>query len=157
MTVMPSRRPDLIVPIRDRRQHKRYLTVRNFGFALIALALIFAVITIRSEMRGLKPGEFGRLFSSGIPEPVETRPVEVVQEATPAAAPPVVAIATEPPSSTSFVIEDVGGPLPPTAAPEPIRSSASEVSVVGGPDGVSVVRKEPRPRPVLAGGFGRGQ
>jgi hypothetical protein len=46
-----------------------------------------------------------------------------------------------------------------TVAPSPVVSAAavrgeSEVVVVGGTDGVSVMRREKR-RPVLSGGFGR--
>ena len=38
--MLRKRRPDLIVPIRDRRQHKRYLTLRNFGYSVIALLVL---------------------------------------------------------------------------------------------------------------------
>jgi hypothetical protein len=147
---MMQRRPDLIVPIRDRRARKRYLTLKNFGKVMIVLTALFIAITIRSEMRGRTPGQFGRLFQSEIPA-VEQKPVEVVREA-----PPEVPVADTPPAAQTFVIEPVDTPLATTATPvEPIRSSASEVSIVGGADGVSVVRKEARPRPQLSGGFGR--
>ncbi|HVE71937.1 MAG TPA: hypothetical protein VNI54_11250 [Thermoanaerobaculia bacterium] len=146
---MLRQRPDLIVPIRDRRQHKRYLTLKNFGIATVAAAVVFAGITIRSEMRGRKPGEFGRLFQNEMATDVEQKSVEVVKET-----PPAAIVDAAPVQPAPFVIEDVGGPVVPPA-PAPVRASASEVAVVGGPDGVSVVRKEPRPKPVLTGGFGR--
>ena len=150
---MLHRKPDLIVPIRDRRQHKRYLTVKNFGKATIALALLFAAITIRSEMRGRTPGEFGKLFQREIPE-IEQKPVEVVREAPPETPIPETPIAETVTPPAPFVIEDVDTPIASTVAPETLRSSASEMVIVGGPEGVTVVRKERR-RPVLAGGFGR--
>jgi hypothetical protein len=156
---MLRRRPDLIVPIRDRRQRKRYLTLKNFGWSMLALALLFLAITIRSELRGRTPGEFGRLFQREIATDLEQKPVEVVREA-----PAPVDDAThpdpllvEPAARAQWLQDDTAttGTLVPPPAPMPVRSSASEVSIVGGPDGVTVVRKEARPKPVLSGGFGR--
>jgi hypothetical protein len=148
---MMRTRPDLIVPIRDRRARKRYLTLKNIGVTLFALTVLFIAISIRSEMRGRAPGQFGRLFQSEVPA-VEQKPVEVVREA-----PPSEPVAETPPAAQTFVIEPVDTPLPATTAPavQPIRSSAAEVAIVGGPDGVAVVQKETRPRPQLSGGFGR--
>ncbi|HUR80869.1 MAG TPA: hypothetical protein VM733_08890 [Thermoanaerobaculia bacterium] len=149
---MLRHRPDLIVPIRDRRARKRYLTLKNFGKVMILLTAGFVAITIRSEMRGRTTGQFGRLFQSEIPA-VEQKPLEVVHEAPPAA----TVADTAPTIAQPFVIEPVDAPpIATTVAPvEPIRSSVSEVSIVGGPDGVNVVRKDERPKPVLSGGFGR--
>src|SRR5215213_11340517 len=79
---MHRRNPDLIVPIRDRRQHKRYLTLRNVGGAFLVLAVLFVAITIRSEMQPRHSDAFGRLFERELP-PVEAKPVEVVKEAAP--------------------------------------------------------------------------
>lgn len=78
---MRRHRTDLIVPIRDRRQRRRFLTIRNLGVAAVAVIVLFAAITIRSEMRDKAPGE--RLWSDTVPE-IEQRPVEVVREAAPA-------------------------------------------------------------------------
>ena len=152
---MLRRRPDLIVPIRDRRQHKRYLTLKNFGVAVAVLALLFIAITIRSEMRGRTPGEFGGLFSRELPA-VEQKPVEVVQEA-----PPPVDDATHAdpllvePAARAQWLEGETATVAAVPTQQPVRSSASEVSIVGGPEGVTVVRREARPKPVLSGGFGR--
>ena len=155
---MLRRRPDLIVPIRDRRQRKRYLTLKNFGKVMLALTILFIVITIRSEMRGLTPGEFGRLFQREIAVDVEQKPVEVVREA-----PLPVDDATHadpllvaPAARAQWLQDDATTTaVAPVAVPPSVRSSASEVAVVGGPEGVAVVRREGRPKPVLSGGFGR--
>ena len=152
---MPSRRPDLIVPIRDRRQHKRYLTLKNLGIGAAVLAILFIAITLRSEMRGRTPGEFGRLFSREIPA-IEQKPVEVVHEA-PATVPDAThadPLLTEP-AARAHWLEGEAATVAAVPAQPPVRSSASEVAVVGGPEGVTVVRKEARPKPVLSGGFGR--
>jgi hypothetical protein len=156
---MLRRRPDLIVPIRDRRQHKRYLTLKNFGWTMLVLTVLFIGITIRSEMRGRKPGEFGRLFQREAAVEIKQKPVEIVREAplpvddSTHADPMLV----EPAARAQWLQGNATtAPTVTAVAPLPVvRSSASEVSIVGGPDGVAVVRKEARPKPVLSGGFGR--
>ncbi|HEX6084269.1 MAG TPA: hypothetical protein VF266_07075 [Thermoanaerobaculia bacterium] len=154
---MLRRRPDLIVPIRDRRQHKRYLTLKNLGIGAAVATLLFIGITIRSEMRGRTPGEFGQLFSRELPT-VEQKPVEVVREA-PLPVPDAThadPLLTQPAARAQW-LEGETATVAAVPAPQPvtIRSSASEVVVVGGPEGVAVVRKEARRKPVLSGGFGR--
>lgn len=155
---MSDDRPDLIVPIRDRRQRKRYLTLKNFFFGSTALLVLFAVITIRSEMRGLAPGGYGRLFSREVPAEVKPLPVEIVHEA-----PPPVEDAThadpmllEPAARAQWLEDENAAAVIAATALEPARGSAGagNVAIVGGTEGVTVVRRERR-RPVLSGGFGR--
>ena len=155
---MPSRRPDLIVPIRDRRQHKRYLTLKNVGIFGIVSLVAFAAISIRSEMRDLKPGDYGRLFGREAAVEIEQKPVEVVREA-PAVddqthADPML---VEPAARAQWLQDDTAAPVPTTVVPvttADVRGGRSEVTIVGGAGGVAVVRKERR-APVLSGGFGR--
>lgn len=159
---MRRQKPDLIVPIRDRRQHKRYLTLRNAAKVFAVLAIVFLAITIRSEMDPKHRETFGDLFQRELPPPVERKPVEVVQEAQPyvedqtAPDPMLVApmareqwLGGNGTATASAAIEAV--PIPAAA---PSAGSESRVAIVGGPEGVSVVR-ETRRRPVLSGGFGR--
>ena len=160
---MRKTRPDLIVPIRDRRQHKRYLTARNVLGALVAMAVIFAAITLRSEMRPTRADAFGRLFERELPK-VEAKPLEVVTEAAPPISdhtspdPMLVAPAareqwlrTDDSATTSAALQPVTTMAPATIAP---RVGEGAISIVGGPEGVSVVRQQ-RKRQVLSGGFGR--
>ena len=159
---MPGRRPDLIVPIKDRRQHKRYLTLKNFGLFVIAMLALFAVVTIRSEMRGLKPGDYGRLFGREAAVPVEQKPVEVVREAPPPvddsthADPMLVA----PAERAQWLQDDtatttiVPAPMSVPVTTADIRGGRADVAIVGGADGVAVVRTEKK-KPILSGGFGR--
>jgi Na+-transporting methylmalonyl-CoA/oxaloacetate decarboxylase gamma subunit len=160
---MTRKHPDLIVPVRDRRQHKRYLTLKNFGKVMLVLTILFVAITIRSEMRGRAPGDFGRLFGREIETDIVQKPVEVVQEA-PAQVPDAThadPMLVEPAARAQWLQDETATstivPVPdlPTATAATVRSSASEVSIVGGPEGVAVMRKEARPKPVLTGGFGR--
>lgn len=153
---MFRRRPDLIVPIRDRRQRRRYLTLKNFGWTMLVLTVLFIGITIRSEMRGLTPGEFGRLFQREVDLKIEQKPVEVVREGPlpvddSTHADPLL---VEPAARAQWLQDDTATTATVASVP-PVRSSASEVAIVGGPEGVAVVRKEARPKPVLSGGFGR--
>lgn len=154
-----SRRPDLIVPIRDRRQRKRYLTLKNFGIVVLVMVVAFIAISIRSEMRGLKPGDYGRLFRSEVPASVEPRPMEVVREELPTVddrthADPLL---VEPMVRAQWLVDDATATattatVPPVAAAS-VRGEA-DVAIVGGAEGVTVVQREKR-RPVLSGGFGR--
>ena len=159
---MHRRKPDLIVPVRDRRQHKRYLTLRNAYFAFVAVLVLFAGITIRSEMEPRHRDTFGDLLQRQLPA-VDTKPVEVVHEAAPAvtdqtvADPMLVAPAAreqwlqDGTATTTLVNEPVAAPIV-AANIRPGRES--RIAIVGGPEGVSVV-EQPRRRPTLKGGFGR--
>lgn len=160
---MHRTRPDLIVPIRDRRQHKRYLTVRNVLIAFVAVVVVFAGITIRSEMEPKHGDTFGDLVQRQLPA-TEARPVEVVHEAVPAvvdqtaADPMLVAPAAreqwlhDGQSEAALVTEPIAAPVVMTADVRP--GAESRVAIVGGPEGVSVVQQRKR-RPTLTGGFGR--
>lgn len=150
-------KPDLIVPIRDRRQRKRYLTLKNFGYASIAATVLFIGITIRSEMRGAGPSNYGRLVERELPPRVEQKPVEVINEA------PVTKEETH---ANPFLTEAAAreqwlraqaDPLPVAMPPRiaaAVATGETDVAIVGGPEGVKVVQRERR-RPVLGGGFGR--
>jgi hypothetical protein len=160
---MQRRKPDLIVPIRDRRQHKRYLTLRNTGIAFAALLVLFIGISIRSEMQPRHTDSFGRLLEREMPK-VESKPMEVVEEAAPAvddhtaADPMLVAPAAREQwlydssattSASVATIEPIAAPI--TLSP---RTKGARVAIVGGPEGVSVV-EQTRQRQTLRGGFGR--
>ena len=141
-----SHRQDLIVPIRDRRKRKRYLTLKNFGIVVAVLLLVFVAISTYSEMRSIPKGHYGRLFRREVPPPPPPKPMEVVSEA------PV-------PDQNEAVLVDtmareqwIESDLAPVIV-EPVRGN-QDVAIVGGANGVTVVRRERR-RPELSGGFGR--
>ena len=151
-----SRRPDLIVPIHDRRKRKRILTLKNFGILMLVMVVAFIAISIRSEMRSLRPGDYGRLFGREVPPPIEPKPMEVVREEAPAfddqthADPMLI----EPMERSQWLVDDT-----PTTTVAPVVSAASvrgdgDLAIVGGTEGVTIVRKDRR-KPVLSGGFGR--
>lgn len=148
-------RPDLIVPIRDRRRRKRILTLKNFGIFVAVLAIAFVAISIHSEMRGVTPGKYGRLFHREVPPPVAAKPMEVVTEAAVADETRADPTLVEPMVRSQWLVDE---PTTTTVAPTPVVTAAvrgdADVAIVGGADGVTVVRQERR-RPVLSGGFGR--
>ena len=164
---MTRSRPDLIVPIRDRRQSKRYLTVRNVGISIFVLLVAFLLITIRSEMRGVRPGDYGRLYHSEMPDAVKpAAPVEVVRDGTPPvpdhdAADPML---VEPmaraqwlgdtPPGTPATTAAIVAPVEPTVTYQAPVAGDAHVAIVGGAEGVAIV-KEAKKRPTLKGGFGR--
>lgn len=151
-------RPDLIVPIRDRRQRKRYLTLRNVRNVLLVCLVAFVAISIRSELRGTGPASYGRLYERELAPPPEPKPVEVVREASPAVPDQTVAdpLLLAPAAREQWLRGDTTNPalgaLP--RAEASVARGETRVAIVGGPEGVSVVRQERR-KPVLSGGFGR--
>lgn len=157
---MFRRRPDLIVPIRDRRQHRRILTLKHFGIFVAVAVVAFVIISVRSELRGTTVDrEYGRLFRSEIQKPAEPKPMDVVQEATAVddqthADPTLM----QPMARAQWLEDDTttqNATLVPTPMPQPSASRGdARVSIVGGTEGVTIVRTERR-RPVLSGGFGR--
>ncbi|HEX2834506.1 MAG TPA: hypothetical protein VHW00_15955 [Thermoanaerobaculia bacterium] len=159
---MRSRKRDLIVPIRDRRQRRRIVTLKNFRNVMIAAAAIFLAVTIYSETRGPKTGDYGRLYSNEMPAKVEPKPLEVVTEAASTAVPDAThadPTLVEPMARAQWLNgeEQATATLIAPASTTNVRidpRAGGDVTIVGGPDGVTVVRGERR-RPMLKGGFGR--
>jgi hypothetical protein len=157
------RKPDLIVPIHDRRKRKRILTLKNFGIATGVLLVIFVAISIRSELRGTS-ADYGRLMQRELPPAVQPdKPVEVVTEAVPAPVPDVAhadPLLVAPMAREQWLHGDPNAPAGATTAEVMPRAEASvatgetRVAIVGGTEGVNVVKRDRR-QPVLSGGFGR--
>lgn len=143
---MNRHRPDLIVPIRDRRKRKRILTLKNFAIVSGVMLLVFVAISTYSEMRSIPSADFGRLFGRQLPPPPPPKPMEVIEEA------PVTdhtqAVLVDTTARTQWIEQDLAPPKI-----EPLRQG-QDVVVVGDTAGITVVRRERR-RPELAGGFGR--
>ena len=160
---MTRTRADLIIPIRDRRQHRRILTLKNFRNALFVLIALFAGITIYANLRDRHPrADFGRLYGGRVeaPPPPVTKPPEVVQEEPirdETAADPTLLQAAARSQILLDEHREVPAPTPASAEGLPEASTTptvSNVAIVGGPEGVTIVKRD-RQRPVLGGGFGR--
>jgi hypothetical protein len=165
------RKPDLIVPIRDRRQRRRILTLRNLGGAAIVLVVLFLVVTIYSEMR--KPaldqyGQYGRLYSHemaksdiAVPKPqLEVIPEGTVGDLT-AADPMLVAPAAREQYLGVTAPPTPAAPVQAAAADEFVRaqpvlqSQSGKVAIVGDANGVAVVQSATVTEHKLSGGIFR--
>ena len=162
-------RPDLIVPVRDRRSRKRVLTLKTFGYAAIAIVVIFAAVTIQSDLRHSKGDDYGRLFGkqvSGQPDVVPQK-VDIVREApvpdetsadplliAPAAREQYLGVdSSNMPQPQPVVSSSVMTPSQPLATAAETRPGA--VSIVGGPEGVTITKNQAQQRPTLSGGIFR--
>lgn len=154
---------ELGVPVIERRRRKRIMTLRNFGFFILAVLVIIAGFNIRSEMRDSTGEEYGRLYGREIkknpeitPEVVAERPVAPVDESV-SADPFALDSARREQYLGSPTLEPVPLVDVNTASIAPPPQSGDSVRIVGGPEGVALVQKDTRRPPALGGGFGRRQ
>ncbi|MEO8035902.1 MAG: hypothetical protein ABI837_15805 [Acidobacteriota bacterium] len=178
---MRRTRPDLIVPIRDRRKSRRVITVRNLGIVTVVFILVFVGITIWSERgRHGSSDDYGRLFGTQVKAtpPPAPRPQPIVREGqvsdvtaadpmliVPAARAQIFGVGIQPPAPTATS----ASPYPSSASNSTtttmtVTTSATlqemrrppkpgeHVAIVGGTEGVSVARTA-TDRPVLSGGI----
>ncbi|HEX9162513.1 MAG TPA: hypothetical protein VF980_12475 [Thermoanaerobaculia bacterium] len=163
---MRRSRPELIVPVRDRRQHRRILTLRNFRNAVIVIIVLVAGIEFEAHLRNPKQGDdFGRLYAPKIESATAVpKTPQIVTEAPIAddnAADPMLVQAAA--RAQLLQADSNVAPLQQTPPPAAVAQSQSplvghdkvgRLVVVGGPEGVTVVQQSGT-RPVLGGGFGR--
>jgi len=119
--------------------------------------VLLLAVTIQSDLRHLKPGQYGRLFSKQVPSQPEIAPrkIEVVREAQPVPD----QTAADPLLLASAAREQYLGvntpPAPPNVAPPIPVPASSDVAIVSGPNGVTIVRGEAKRQPALSGGIFR--
>jgi hypothetical protein len=163
--MLSSRKPLLIVPIRDRRQRRRILTLRNCAISMLSFAVIFAAISIYNEARRAPAGEYGRLFGSQVPatNTAISRNVDVIKEAPVddqrAADPMLVAPAAREQILMANTNVPTTAPAPqpaPVAVPTIGTVSGHGTTIVGDGNGVAIVRASATStaaKPVLSGGI----
>jgi hypothetical protein len=156
-------RPDLIVPIRDRRSRKRVITWKNFGYAAIALVVVFAALTIQSDLRHSKGDGYGRLFGkqvSGQPEVVPQK-VDIVREAPVPDETSADPLLLAPAAREQYLgVNSSNMPQPPVVnssvmPTQPVQTQTGATSIVGGPEGVTITKNLAPQRPTLSGGIFR--
>jgi len=157
-------RPDLIVPIRDRRSRKRVLTLKNFGYAAIALVVVFAALTLQSDLRHSKGDSYGRLFGkqvSGQPDVVPQK-VDIVREAPvpdETSADPLLIAPAAREQYLGVNSSNMPQPQPVVSSSvmtsQPVPTTQGGVQIVGGPEGVTITKGQATPRPTLSGGIFR--
>jgi hypothetical protein len=162
-----ARKALLIVPIRDRRQSRRILTVKNCAISMLSVAVIVAAISTYNGARRAPAGEYGRLFGGQVPATNTTisRNVDVIKEGPVddqrAADPMLVA----PAAREQLLLANTNVPVP-APAPRPVPATSPSAignvsghgtTIVGDGTGVSVVRPSTTTstatRPVLSGGI----
>jgi hypothetical protein len=162
-----ARKALLIVPIRDRRQSRRILTVKNCAISMLSVAVIVAAISTYNAARRAPAGEYGRLFGSQVPATNSTisRNVDVIKEGPVddqrAADPMLVA----PAAREQLLLANTNVPVP-APVPRPVlvtspsaigNVSGHGTTIVGDGTGVAVVKASTTTstatRPVLSGGI----
>ncbi|MEA2329310.1 MAG: hypothetical protein QOE68_4269 [Thermoanaerobaculia bacterium] len=160
--MLRPRKPLLIVPIRDRRQRRRILTIRNCAISMLSVAVIVATISTYNAARRGPAAEYGRLFGT---EATSTnaavpRKVDVIEEG-----------AADDRGGDSMLVApaarehaDVPAAIPAPAPRAAVAASPSAIgsvsghgtTIVGDGSGVAVVpapKTSTAPRPVLSGGI----
>jgi hypothetical protein len=156
------------LPPRDRRRRKRVLTLRNVKIFALVAAIAFVALMVTAEIfhRSTK-GRYGRLFGSQVagseimphyqaPEPVQEGSIADDDRAD--------ALLVEPAARSQFLGADPGKQRTAAAKPGPVVTATAKpkpasqdtfgvkpeaaplrngqhVAIVGGADGVAVVRK----------------
>jgi len=149
----------------DRRQSRRILTLKNFRNATLVAIGIIAGMTIYAHVRAPKAEEgFGRLYGNRVPASDVVKQREAIQatgqiDDSIAADPMLVGAQARAQiltgeSDPHVQVIPTDPSLQPPQAPLLNAETAGHLTVVGGPEGVKIV-KDNVPRPELGGGFGR--
>ncbi len=150
-------RPDLIVPIRDRRRRKRILTLKNFRNLVLVAAVFFAGVTIQSDLRHPRSGDYGSLFGKQVSGQMETsaKKLDVIREA------PVIdqtsadPLLVAPAAREQYLGVDNAPQQTGLITAQPLDAPRANVAIVSGPNGVTIVRGDAAYRPTLSGGIFR--
>jgi hypothetical protein len=161
-----TRKPLLIVPVRDRRQRRRILTIRNCALSMLTAAVLVASISIYQQSRRGTADQYGRLFGTQVPAQNAnvTRKDDIISEgpvADQSASDPMLAapaareqvpLDTAVPVATATIAPDQ-----PIAAVQPIPPAEGHgTTIVGDGRGVSIVKASATstaPQPALSGGI----
>jgi hypothetical protein len=163
--MLPSRQPLLIVPIRDRRQGRRILTIRNCAISMLAVAVVIATFSIYRERQHSTTGGYGRLFGSEVTatDRIE-RKADVINEGTVVdqSAPDPMLVAPAAREQVLGVNANGNAPVttttisPVQAAPIQGVAEGHGTAIVGDGKGVTIVKApgtSTAPHPVLSGGI----
>jgi len=142
----------------ERRQHRRIVTLKNFGWLLAGLVVVFIGLTIDRHTRA---DGFGRIMDRQIAPNDDIRPTpQVITEAPPvpdqnSADPLLLASAAREQEFLSTTPATPAPPAPVAAAQiTPMSATGSgSVSIVQDASGVTIVRHGDAKRPVLSGGI----
>ena len=135
----------------ERRKHVRIVTLKNFGWLLLGLTVIFIALSFDLFSHAPASG-YGRIVDREIERHEIQPPAPVVTESQPVpdqTAPDPLLIA---PAAREQEFLSTATLAPPP--PAPMEARGSGVNIVGDSSGVAIVRNgETAKRPVLAGGI----
>ena len=141
----------------ERRRHRRIVTLKNFGWLMIAVLVIFIGLSFDRHVRS---DGYGRIMDGRIASANDIRPKpQVITEAPPVADQNVADPMLLAPAAREqeFLSTAPLTPAPVTAAqitPVVETPASGSVSIVGDSGGVAIVRNgDAAKRPVLAGGI----
>ena len=148
-------RPDLIVPIRDRRKRRRILTLKNFRWVFLALISFFLGVTIHSDLRHSSGSDYGRLFGKQVSSQIVVTPkkndvVTATAIEDQKAADPLLLSAAAREQYLGVNVDPALSRIAPAGEPAPRGESVAE-----GPNGVTIVRGKAEEHPTLSGGIFR--
>lgn len=149
----------------ERRRRARILTLKNLGYAVAVLLVAFIVMSVRSEFRDTTEGRYGRLYGK---EVAKVTPLEKQQEVVTEAPAPADSVAEQNFADPTLIqsarraaylgtepVQIKAETPASTAVQTPVKVvPGGELSMSGGPDGVTVATNAQR-KPVLGGGFGQ--
>jgi hypothetical protein len=122
---MFGRRKPLLIPVRDRRQSRRILTLRNFRNVMIAAVIIYGAATLIARWSGSRDDEYGRLLGTQLHGNAQTAAVVPVTEAavssSNSSSDRATAVQEDTPSLTANTLEDGTPAAPARVVPLPGR------------------------------------
>jgi hypothetical protein len=132
----------------ERRQHRRILTLKNFGFFMVFVVIVYAGLSVDDWLRGSFAGG-GRLMPRGVVRQDVRTPAQIVTEA-----PVSEQTSADPlllaPAAREQEFLSTATPAKPV---EPVRTD-NAVGIVGDASSITIVRSgKDSKRPVLSGGI----
>jgi hypothetical protein len=153
----------LIVPIRDRRQRRRILTIRNCAVSMLSVAVLVAAISTYNAARRAPAGEYGRLFGGQVQttNTAISRKIDVIEEGPADDQGTGEQMLAAPAAREQTLGADRNVPVAPAPPPPSAIGSVNGhgTTIVGDGNGVAVVHApatsttSTATRPVLSGGI----
>lgn len=141
------------------------MTLRNFGWMVVAIVIALALINVASELRAPRAGDYGRLFTKRVvDEDKNVHPAPaVVHEAEVPDQDRVDPMLIAPAARTEYLGTSPAATMPIAAPPamattSPARHTLadhSKIEIVGSGDGVRIEARTTAAAPKLSGGIFR--
>jgi len=155
-----SPKPELVVPIRDRRRGKRILTLKNArNVTGVALGLFVAFLAVSAVRKPKANDDYGRLLGQqiAVPAPDIQKAPQVITEGRISDddhADPLLLSAAAREQYLGVEPNTTLQPVAPVVASSiPVPTTTDHATIVGDANGVTIVKTETQDRGVLGGGI----